>query len=170
MILSRFAFLASSFAVVSASFIAHAAEPWSDARLAVTNGLALWFDVSRQNAARGSLSFAPLQSWRDAPDYFFDGSGNRRHLAQPILEARPRFRQDFDGAKLSFDGTNDFLAATSLGTAFADTTLFVVGAPATNGDFRALVAFNAAGQNDYTSGVNFDFGSAISSTLARINA
>jgi hypothetical protein len=167
---SRFAFLASGFAVLATSLITRAAESWADTRLAVTNGLALWLDVSRQNAARGASGLTPLQSWRDAPEYFLDGSGNRRHLTQAFLGARPRFRQDFDGAKLSFDGTNDFLAATGLGKSFAEATLFVVAAPSADGGYRAFAAFNAAGQNDYTSGVNLDLGSAVSPTLTRVNA
>src|SRR5688572_24636932 len=86
--------------------LAQAVEPWADSRLSVTNSLALWFDVSRQNAARGAHELAPLRSWSDAPDYLFDGSGNWRHLSQPLPEARPRFRQEFNGAFLSLDGTN----------------------------------------------------------------
>src|SRR5688572_11167767 len=93
---------------------ADAVESWTDARLPMTNGLTLWLDVSRQNAARGARELAPLRSWSDAPDYLFDGSGNGRHLNQPLLDARPRFRQEFNGAFLSFDGTNDFLSASGL--------------------------------------------------------
>ncbi|MBM3838512.1 MAG: hypothetical protein FJ398_11205 [Verrucomicrobia bacterium] len=43
-------------------------------------------------------------------------------------------------------------------------------APSANGGFRALASFNAAGQNDYTTGANLDFGSATSPTLTRLNA
>src|SRR5437870_7413134 len=98
---------------------AFAAELWTDPRLPVTNGLALWFDVSRQNAARGAASLAPLQSWNDAPDILLDGSGERRHLIQPVFSARPRFRQEFNGAMLSFDGLDDFLAVSGPGNSFA---------------------------------------------------
>ena len=69
-----------------------AAESWSDPRLNVTNQLAAWFDVSRQNAARGAEGMTPLRSWQDAPDILLDGSGRKRHLRQPILAARPKSR------------------------------------------------------------------------------
>src|SRR5213596_3797713 len=59
-----------------------AVEPWADERLAVTNGLELWLDLSRQNAARGGLQLPPLASWNNV-DYLLDGSGRGRHLAQP---------------------------------------------------------------------------------------
>src|SRR5262245_27121683 len=90
-----------------------AAEPWSDDRLPVGAGLELWLDCSRQNAGRSELQLPPLGSG-NLVDYLVDGSGNARHLAQPQLDARPRFRQDFDGAFLSFDGTNDAMLASHL--------------------------------------------------------
>src|SRR6266536_6013790 len=79
-----------------------AAEPWADERLSVTRDLELWFDLSRQNAGRGGLQLAPLAAGNNV-DYLLDGSGRGRHLAQPVLERRPRFRQEFAGAFLSFD-------------------------------------------------------------------
>src|SRR5213075_1464027 len=147
-----------------------AVEPWADSRLAITNGLQIWLDVSRQNAARGAAGLPPLQSWNDAPDLLLDGSGHRRDVAQPVLAARPRFRQEFNGAMLSFDGQDDLLASTRPGTPLTNATILVVAAPRTNGGYRALLSFNATGRNDYTSGLNLDFGSAPASALARLNA
>lgn len=49
-----------------ASTCVGAVEPWADARLSLTNDLALWIDVARQSAARGSPGLTPLQSWSDA--------------------------------------------------------------------------------------------------------
>ena len=147
-----------------------AVEPWADSRLTITNGLVLWLDVSRQNAARGAAGLPPLQSWNDAPDLLLDSSGNHRDLVQPVLTARPRFRQEFNGAMLSFDGQDDFLAATAPGSLLTNATVLVVAAPRTNGGFRALLSCNATGRNDYTSGLNLDFGSAPGSVLARVNA
>src|SRR5687768_5265370 len=127
-----------------------AAEPWTDNRLAVTNGLFLWIDVSRQTAARGAAGLTPLQSWSDSPDVLLDGSGSRRNLYQPLLSSRPKFRQEFNGAMLSFDGTNDFMALTGGKESIAAMTVFVVAAPKSNaGYFRGFLAFNAFGQNDY---------------------
>jgi len=156
--------------IFSLGSVAFGAEPWTDPRLPVTNNLALWFDVSRQNAARGATGLGPLQSWNDAPDILLDGSGHRRQLTQPVLNARPRFRQEFNGATLSFDGIDDFLALTGQSNSFAEATLVVVAAPRTNGGFRALASMHALGQNDYTSGLNLDLGAAPAGTLARVNA
>ena len=162
-------FLLFAFAALIAN-TAIAIEPWSDNRLTMTNGLSLWFDVSRQTAARGALGLTPLQSWNDAPDVLLDGSGARRHAAQPLLTSRPRFRQEFNGAMLSFDGTNDFFTAASTKTVETNLTVFLVAAPRSNaGFFRAFFGFNAAGQNDYTTGLNFDLGGGPSAGLSMLN-
>ena len=147
-----------------------AAEPWADSRLSVTNGLLLWLDVSRQTAARGAAGLTPLQSWNDAPDVLLDGSGARRDVFQPLLASRPKFRQEFNGAMLSFDGTNDFLSAAPAGKTETNLTVFVVAAPRSNaGFFRGFFAFNASGQNDYTTGLNFDLGGNASAALSALN-
>ena len=145
-------------------------EPWADQRLNLTSGLIGWFDVSRQTAGRGALGLTPLQSWSDAPDVLLDGSGHKRHLLQPLLASRPRFRQEFNGAMLSFDGTNDFLSAAPVRTAETNLTVFIVAMPRSNaGFFRGFFGFNAAGQNDYTTGLNLDFGGAASSSINTLN-
>jgi putative heme-binding domain-containing protein len=157
-------------ALLSAPTLCRTAEPWADTQLTVTNGLALWFDVSRQNAARGGLELAPLRGWNDGPDFLVDGSGHRRDLSQPVPAARPLFRQDFDGSKLLFDGTNDFLFATGLNATLTNATVFVVAAPRGFGGYRALLSGNERGRNDYTSGLNLDFGSTPATNLIRVNA
>ena len=103
-----------------------AAEPWSDSRLRETNGLAIWFDVSRQNAARGLAQLAPLKSWADAADYLFDGSGNGRHIFQPLRGRRPRFKQEIEGAVLNFDSEGRAMGTVGLGLRFTNLTVFVV--------------------------------------------
>ena len=150
-------------------FSTHAKESWSDPRLPVTNGVALWFDVSRQTAARGASRLGPLRSWNDAPEILFDGSGRGRHLSQPMLQARPRFNIEVGTALLSFDGKDDFLAIGNLDVVLTNATLFAVASARAVGDFRALLSWNERGRNDYTSGLNFDFGSLAVSNLARIN-
>jgi putative heme-binding domain-containing protein len=140
------------------SFSPRAAEPWSDSRLAVTNQLELWFDASRQSAGRSSLQLPSLTAG-NAVDYLLDASGRRRHLAQLAPEQRPRFRQEFTGAFLRFDGTNDCLETALLNTAWSNVTVFIVAAPRSNaGMFRGFFGFSQAGRNDYTSGLNLDFG------------
>lgn len=144
-------------------------EPWADKRLPVTNGLALWIDVSRQNAARGALNQAPLRSWNDSPDYLHDGSGHRRDLSQPYLAARPRFRQEFNGAMLSFDGTNDFLAWLQPGWQAQEATVFVVANPHRIQSFAGPIAASERGRNDYLTGFNLDFGGQADGQLRRVN-
>jgi putative heme-binding domain-containing protein len=147
-----------------------AVESWTDNRLAVTNNVLLWIDVSRQNAARGVAGLTPLQSWNDAPDVLLDGSGTKRHVYQPLLASRPKFRQEFNGAMLSFDGTNDFLSAMPGSATETNLTVFLVAAPRSNaGYFRGFFAFGAAGQNDYTSGLNLDLGGNASPGLSALN-
>ena len=105
-----------SFELLALNFSAVAAEPWADDRLAVTNQLELWFDASHQGAGRSSLQLSELTAGNSV-DYLIDGSGRRRHLVQPAFEQRPRFRQEFTGAFLRFDGTNDCLEASLLNSA-----------------------------------------------------
>jgi hypothetical protein len=105
-----------------------AVEPWTDTRLPVTNGLLLWFDASRQNAARGAQQFPPLTDGT-ACDYWFDGSGHECHLSQRIAAFRPRFHQTFTAALLHFDGKDDFLAASKPPAACTNATVFILAAP-----------------------------------------
>jgi putative heme-binding domain-containing protein len=152
------------------SFSAHAVEPWSDNRLGITNGLELWFDASRQSAGRSSLQLPSLTAG-NAVDYLLDASGRRRHLAQPAPEQRPRFRQEFTGAFLRFDGTNDCLEAALLNVGWTNVTVFLAAAPRSNpGGFRAFFGFSQAGRNDYTSGFNLDFGPFGTPQLSILNA
>jgi putative heme-binding domain-containing protein len=148
----------------------HAAEPWSDERLPVREGLELWYDCSRQNAGRSSLELPPLGAG-DSVDYLIDGSGHGRHLGQPRPEARPRFRQEFNGAFLSFDGEDDALSASPLRREMTNTTVFIVAAPRSNGgNFRAFLGMSQIGRNDYTTGLNLDFGPQASALLSFVNA
>src|SRR5262245_10913858 len=87
-----------------------AVEPWADPRLGVTNGLALWYDASRQVAGRRAFELGPLVAGQPV-DYLPDASGHGRHLSQAAPEYRPRFRQEPAGGTLRFDGTNDSLTA-----------------------------------------------------------
>jgi len=147
-----------------------AIESWTDSRLSVTNGLAFWLDVSRQNAARGAANQAPLRSWSDSPDYLYDGSGNRRDLSQPYFDARPKFRQEFNGAMLAFDGTNDFLSLVQPGWQMREATVFVVANPRRVSSFAGPIAASERGRNDYVTGFNLDFGGQPDGQLRQVNA
>jgi putative heme-binding domain-containing protein len=116
------------------------------------------------------LQLPPLGSG-NALDYFVDGSGRAHHLAQHQREARPRFRQEFSGAFVSFDGSDDALVGSNLREAFTNLTVFVVAAAKSNkGEFRALCGLSQAGANDYTSGLNFDLGPFATPQIAFVNA
>jgi putative heme-binding domain-containing protein len=158
-----------SLAILSSSLV-RAAEPWADERLALTNHLEIWLDASRQNAARGTLQLPTLASGNSV-DYLLDGSGRRRHLSQPRAESRPRFRQEFTGAFLSFDGQDNALFGSLLRASFSNATVFVVAAPRTNaGSFRGFFGASQAGRNDYVTGLNFDLGPWPTPRLTFLNA
>src|SRR5207247_2368447 len=53
-----------------------APEPWTDGRLTVKDGLEVWLDASRQNAARLAKQLPALNDGRPL-DIWFDGSGNQ---------------------------------------------------------------------------------------------
>ncbi len=146
-----------------------AVEPWSDDGLAVQEGLEIWFDCSRQNAARAQLQLPPVSADSSA-DYLLDGSGHARHLAQPMPGARPRFRRESKTAFLSFDGNGTALTASLLHGDLTKVTVFIVAAPRSNrGGFRALFALSRAGANDYTTGLNVDLGPAPTTEFSYLN-
>ena len=137
-----------------------AREPWADDHLTVKDGLVLWLDASRQNAARQTRQLPTLGDGAEV-DVWFDGSGSGFNVSQGTGAARPRFRLHGDGAAVAFDGKDDSLAASNLGLTLSNATLFVHAAPISNaGGFRGLVAVNEFIRNDYTSGFTLDLGPA----------
>jgi len=139
-------------------WLVYAAAPWADERLTVKDGLALWFDCSRQNAGRSTLQLPPLASGNEV-DYLIDGSGHGRHLAQPASDNRPSFHQEFAGAYLSFDGVKEALYACNLREEFSNATVFIVAeARANNGAYPCFFSMASMGQNDYRTGLNADLG------------
>ncbi len=157
-------------ALVGLAPVLPAVEPWSDDGLPVQEGLELWFDCSRQNAARTQLQLPPLPADSSA-DYLLDGSGHARHLAQQMPGARPRFRRESKTAFLSFDGNGTALTGSLLHGDLTNVTVFVVAAPRSNrGGFRALFALSRAGANDYTTGLNLDLGPAPTAEFSFLNA
>ena len=88
-----------------------AVEPWSDAKMQLSDGLQLWLDASRQLDARQKLNLRPLPEGSRV-DCWLDGSGHRRDLSQINRESTPQLRSGAGVAWISFDGQNDFLAAT----------------------------------------------------------
>jgi len=147
-----------------------AAQLWSDNRLPVGEGLELWFDCSCQKAGRGALGLPALKPG-DGADCLLDSSGHGRRLEQPLTDARPRLVQEADGVYLAFDGKDDALLASKLGVETPEATVFVVAAPRSNpGGFRAIFSLNRAGANDFSTGVNLDFGPSATRRMSFVNA
>jgi putative heme-binding domain-containing protein len=143
----------------SAAFAGPAPRPaakWAAPGLKVTAGLELWLDAARQNAARQAQGRPPLQA-NQPLDVCYDASGHDRHLPQKDPQTRPTLALQEKHAALRFDGRGQHLTLPGLGLRFKEVTVFVVAAPFSNyGDFRAFLALNQAGVNDYSSGLTVD--------------
>src|SRR5438105_4156185 len=130
--------------------LAGAAEPWADRDFPRINGPLLWLDAARQEAAR-SVHGLPAPSSGGRLAVWYDGSGNRLHLVQRAQDAQPRFLRHGKHPAVRFDGKGTHLGLTGLGRSVEKVTLFIVAAPRSNaGLFRALLACNETGKNDYT--------------------
>ena len=135
----------------------------------VREGLWLWFDASAQAGARQSASLPALRS-RDPVDIFLDGSGAGRHALQIIADRRPILFSESSAAFLKFDGKDDFFALSGSKRSVPAMTLFILAAPKSNGgNFTGLFGAAQAAKNDYTSGLNFDFGPAATRELSVLN-
>ncbi len=135
-----------------------AVETWADPNLSITAGLELWLDASRQNAARQAYQKPILTNERPL-DIWYDASGMFRHVLQKNAAARPRFITSSNHTAIRFDGVQQHLTLAGLAKSYSDVTIIVVAAPFANpGDFRGFLAMNKTGENDYTSGLNLDFG------------
>ena len=132
--------------------ILSAAEPWAEARLKVHDGLELWLDASRANADKPVATDGQLANW-------FDGSGKKRNLTQDAADKRPNHLKIGEAAIVRFDGLDDHLRAVGQGAELQSLTIFLVAVPRQNiGGFRGFMAFNKAGEKDYTSGLTIDLG------------
>src|SRR5262245_30912885 len=149
--------------------LAQALEPWADAGLPQKRGLVLWLDASRQPQAYAAARRAAPGDGREL-GVWYDGSGLRHDMVQRVRAMQPRFVQAGGLALVRFDGADDLLAASGVAHELKDFTLFVHAAPRTNrGWFRALVAANATGRNDYSSGFNLDLGGGATPDLSVVN-
>ncbi|HUF62377.1 MAG TPA: ThuA domain-containing protein [Verrucomicrobiales bacterium] len=146
-------------------------EPWADASLPESTGLALWIDAGRQEEAWAAAGRPALPPNGALLDSVYDASGNRRHARQPAAGAQPRsVGEPPERRQIRFDGDDDFLFVQGPDN-LETCTLFALAAPASNaGGFRAVASSNQAGRNDYESGFNLDLGPAPGNALDVINA
>ncbi len=153
------------FLILATASLAHAAP-------LVTDGLVAAFDASEQPAARRAASLPPVGAGRPV-ERLLGSEGTALVAVQPVASARPVFHAaDRDGgpAFLRFDGKDDALVVHGGRRLTPQMTVFVLAAPAGNpGGFSALFATGEASQNDYTSGLNVDFGPAPTPQLSALN-
>ncbi len=139
------------------------------AELPVRNGVILHFDAAAQPSALQSMGLPTLRNLQPV-DLLLDQSTNARMATQSVSERRPVFISDGASAYLKFDGKDDFLALDARRGSSAELTIFVLAAPKENaGSFSGLLGFAALGKNDYTSGLNLDFGPQATKELSVLN-
>src|SRR5436190_9050177 len=125
----------------------------------VRDGLVLWVDA----AAQGTRSQQPAHT-------VLDGSARGLRGFQLVPERRPSLVSDGQAAYFRFDGKDDFLAFIGAKESAAELTVIVLAAPKSNpGNFSALCGMAATGNNDYTTGLNLDFGPSATKDLSVIN-
>jgi putative heme-binding domain-containing protein len=144
------------------------AERWADSALPVTEGLELWLDAARINPARKAQRLTPLQDGAAVPGWP-DASGHRRDIQQKEATRQPRLVRVGDDWVVRFGGTA-YLRQAGPAHAAEGLTVFVVAAPHVNpGEFRGLVATNAAGRRDYETGFTVDLTGGDSAAFDRLN-
>jgi putative heme-binding domain-containing protein len=148
---------------------ASAVEPWADPKMPVTDGLELWLDASRIDAAAKATKEKAVVGSRLA--VWPDASGKGRHLRQPNVSARPNVVRLGDGiAVMRFDGEDDHLRLTGGKDELKAFTAFVVVAPRLNpGGFRGFLALNAPNGRDYETGLTIDMGPNGTPRFAELN-
>jgi putative heme-binding domain-containing protein len=131
-------------------------------------GLVLSLDAAAQPALRQAAALPPLGNGTPA-DRWVDGSGASAAL-QADRAAMPVYHANGQAAFLRFDGKNDYLLFAGPRRLVPEVTVFILAAPRGNpGDFSALISMSEAGRNDFTSGLNLDFGQAATPELSVLN-
>jgi putative heme-binding domain-containing protein len=132
-------------------------------------GLVLALEASKQAEIRRSKTLPPLGHLQ-AVDFVVDGSARGGLVTQSAKERRPVLISDGQVSYLKFDGKDDFLAVNAVEKSAPEITVFVLAAPkSNNGSFVALFGAAKLGANDYTSGLNLDFGPAQTKELSVLN-
>ena len=154
---------AAALTLLLSSVTLSAAEPWADAKLTVREGLTLWLDASKATGDKPPPSDGVLETWLDA-------SGKARHVIQSTADKRPKLLKVGPAAVVRFDGIDDHLRAVKQASELDSLTIFLVAAPRQNvGAFRGLLAFNKAGEKDYTSGLTIDLGPYATPQFSALN-
>ncbi|HEY2762117.1 MAG TPA: hypothetical protein VGI75_15270, partial [Pirellulales bacterium] len=131
--------------------------------MTVRDGLELWLDASHASRETTVTDGGRLHEWRDA-------SGNHRDVVAPDANARPLLLKIGNAAIVRFDGIDDQLRAVDQGASLDSFTIVIVAASRQNrGSFSALMALNAAGERDYTSGLNVDLGATATDKFSTLN-
>ncbi|MGZ8939319.1 MAG: ThuA domain-containing protein [Limisphaerales bacterium] len=134
----------------------------------VNDGLIYSLEISEQARLRASISSPALGRFQPV-DLLFD-STKGQIITQPAPERRPIFVADDETAFLKFDGKDDLLVCNPGSSSAEAFTIFILAAPKANqGNFSALIGSAAFGQNDYTSGINVDFGPGATAELSVLN-
>ncbi|HVR35150.1 MAG TPA: ThuA domain-containing protein [Methylomirabilota bacterium] len=144
----------------------HVARP---AELPARDGLIFRLKASAQAEARQDASLPPIQSFQPV-DIALDTSSAGRRAMQAVASRRPEFVSDGKAAYFKFDGQDDFLGFSGAGESAAELTVFVLAAPQSNpGTFSGMFAVSSSGRNDFTSGLNLDFGPTATDRLSVLN-
>ncbi len=134
----------------------------------VRDGLFLWFDVAQQAAARQSASLPAIRHLQPV-DFLLDAVSGER-AQQLAHDRRPVFNAEDNAAFVKFDGKDDFLALTGSRRGVRELTVFLLAAPKANaGSFCGLFSTAQIGKNDYTTGLNFDFGPTATKEISVLN-
>lgn len=135
----------------------------------VRDGLLLELDAAAQPQARQRNSLGPVLDSRPL-DRWLDTSGGVLNAVQQSPGSRPVLRADGAEAFVRFDGKDDFMPISGPRRLTPAITVFVLAAPRGNpGGFSAMFSTSEAGQNDFTSGLNLDFGPAATPQLSVLN-
>ena len=151
------------------AFIVCASFPSLAADMPVKENLFLQLDAANQVSLHKGDGLPPLANGRSL-DRWLDESGGRRVAVQPWAGGRPIFRTDGTEAFVRFDGKDDYLSLSGPKRRAKELTVFVLAAPRSNkGLFSGMFASAAAGQNDYTSGINLDQGPSATKEISVLN-
>jgi len=145
------------------------AMPLGAAEALSKDGLVLHLDAAAQPGLRGKAELPGLAN--GAPlDRWLSSGGSMPGAAQSSAGSRPVFRTDEGEGFARFDGKDDYLSAAGPKRRVKEMTLFVLAAPRGNGGgFAGMFGAAAAGQNDYTSGLNLDQGPVGTEKMSVLN-